>query len=293
MAAISATASGTQVVRHASEHGEWEFISRPPAVPLAGHVRRYLGYRERKTSFARRIETATDEAVLIVNLGERLHVVDPRDGSGEGEPRHAFLAGLWDSYVLTEAKGFSSGLEVNFSPLGFHRLIGGPMHELANRAYEVEDVLGAAGRRFVARLREAETWEARFDLLDAFFLARLAAARLPAAGISWACRELERTGGRASIRALAATIGCSQKYLVARFREHVGLAPKTFARVLRFQTVLRVLQTARPVRWSDLAQAAGYYDQAHLIRDFHAFAGTTPTDYLRRILPDGGGVVGD
>jgi len=151
-------AAATQIVRHMSEHGEWEFVTRPPAPPLAGHVRRYLGYWERGMTFARRIEAATDDAVLIVNLGERLHVVDPRDGSGEGEPRRAFLAGLWDSYVITEAKGFSSGLQVNFSPLGFHRLIGGPRHELANRACEVEEVLGALGRRFVARLREAETW---------------------------------------------------------------------------------------------------------------------------------------
>jgi AraC-like DNA-binding protein len=286
-------ASGTRVLRHASEHGEWEFVTRPPAPPLAGHVRRYLGYWERGMTFARRIEAATDDAVLIVNLGEQLHVVDPRDGSGEGEPRRAFLAGLWDSYVITEAKGFSSGLQVNFSPLGFHRLIGGPMHELANRAFEVEEVLGAAGRHFVARLRGAASWEARFDLLDAFLTVRLAAARPPAAGVAWACRELEATGGRASIRALAASIGCSQKYLVARFREHVGLPPKTFARILRFQRALRGLQGARPVCWPDLAQSVGYYDQAHFIRDFRAFAGTTPTDFVRRILPDGGGVVAD
>lgn len=290
---MTAPASGTRALRHASEHGEWEFVTRPPAPPLAGHVRRYLGYWERGTSFARRIEAATDDAVLIVNLGERLHVIDPRNGSGEGEPRRAFLAGLWDSYVLTEAQGLSSGLQVNVSPLGFHRLIGCPMHELANRAFEIEEVLGALGRRIVARLREAETWEERFDLLDEFLVARLATARPPAAGIAWACRELEATGGRASIRALAASIGCSQKYLVARFREHVGLPPKTYARVLRFQRALRGLQSASTFRWSDLAQAAGYYDQAHLIRDFRAFAGTTPTDYLRRLLPDGGGVLGD
>jgi AraC-like DNA-binding protein len=287
------TAPGTQVVRHSSEHGEWEFVTRPPAPCLAGHVRRYLGYWERGTSFARRIETATDDAVMIVNLGERLHVIDPRDGSGAADGRRAFLAGLWDSYVITETRGFSCGLQVNFSPLGAHRLLGGPMHELANRAIEVEDVLGAVGRRLVARLREAPGWEARFVLLDAFFTARLAASRQPAAGVAWACRELEATGGRASIRALAAEIGCSQKYLVARFREHVGLPPKTFARILRFQRAVRGLERARAVRWAEVAHDGGYYDQAHLIRDFRAFAGTTPGDFLRRILPDGGGVVGD
>jgi AraC-like DNA-binding protein len=87
------------------------------------------------------------------------------------------------------------------------------------------------------------------------------------------------------IGALAREIGCSRKYLASRFQEHVGLAPKSVARVLRFERAVRMLGRAGAgVRWSELALACGYYDQAHLIRDFRQFSGQTPGAYLRARL---------
>ena len=86
---------------------------------------------------------------------------------------------------------------------------------------------------------------------------------------------------------LTTALGCSRKHLVSQFRDQVGLPPKQVARVLRFESVVRALGDARPRSWTEVAMGAGYYDQAHLIRDFNEFAGCTPTEFVARMLPTG------
>jgi AraC-like DNA-binding protein len=84
-------------------------------------------------------------------------------------------------------------------------------------------------------------------------------------------------------------VGWSRRHLAARFRDQVGLPPKVVARVLRFQCALRLMGTDGGPAWSDVALACGYYDQAHLNREFRSLAGCAPTRYFAARLPDGGG----
>jgi AraC-like DNA-binding protein len=89
---------------------------------------------------------------------------------------------------------------------------------------------------------------------------------------------------------MAQELGWSHKHLVARFQAEVGLPPKRLARILRFERALSGLQRQRSMSLADVALEAGYCDQAHLNRDFRRLAGLTPTEYLARRLPGGGGV---
>lgn len=127
-------------------------------------------------------------------------------------------------------------------------------------------------------LTEVGSWEQRFDLVEAMLGARLEAADLPPADVDWAWRRLVASRGDLRIAELAAELGCSRKHLAARFREHVGLPPKLFARVLRFRHASDLL-SAPGTSLAQLAAVCGYYDQAHLDRDFRDFTGTTPTAY--------------
>jgi transcriptional regulator GlxA family with amidase domain len=95
----------------------------------------------------------------------------------------------------------------------------------------------------------------------------------------------EATGGAVPIGRIADEVGWSHKHLIARFRQQVGLRPKTAARLVRLNRVWRRLDERRPLDWGQVAADAGYADQAHLIRDFHQFTGTTPTRFQARTLP--------
>ncbi|ALG08556.1 hypothetical protein AOZ06_17995 [Kibdelosporangium phytohabitans] len=95
----------------------------------------------------------------------------------------------------------------------------------------------------------------------------------------WAWRRLCRSGGRIRVAQLAAEVGWTRRHLLTRFREQIGLAPKTAARVIRFQHALRLLQhPERRLSLAGLAQTTGYSDQAHLTREFRALTGATPLE---------------
>jgi AraC-like DNA-binding protein len=166
------------------------------------------------------------------------------------------------------------------------------MSELTNRVVALEDALGRPGAELAEMLYDAGDWAARFALLDAIVADRLTEAPRCSADVAWAWRRLMEADGRIAIGALAGELGRSHRHLTTRFREQVGLPPKTLARVLRLHRVVGLAAGEDRPAWADVARDCGYYDQAHLNRDFREFAGTTPTGFLARLLPDGGGVSG-
>jgi transcriptional regulator GlxA family with amidase domain len=93
------------------------------------------------------------------------------------------------------------------------------------------------------------------------------------------------TRGAVPIGQIADEVGWSHRHLIARFRQQVGLRPKTAARLVRFNGVLRRLDERQPLTWGKIAADAGYADQAHLARDFRQFTGTTPAEFRARALP--------
>lgn len=280
------------IERHETENGSWELVRRPPPAALAGIVDGlYCGWTESGTQGPGTIrrELPSTKIPLIFNFGAGYRVGAPGAPIEAAEVRGSFVVGLYDSFAETQATGPTLGVQVDLTPLGAFRLLGGlPMAELYGRAVALTDVLGRNGGALVERLPEERDWEARFRLLDETLLRRLADGPAPLAPVAFAWRRLMESGGTAAIAPLAEAAGWSQKHLIERFRQHVGVAPKRLARILRFSRFTARLGREAAVHWAGLAFESGYYDQAHLIRDCHAFAGCTPRELLARRLPGGG-----
>ena len=277
----------TRILRHESEHGAWELVFGRPDERLRGLVHRYEGYTELASPRqVLRQEVPSVHVPLILNFGARWQVAESAR-SDKAERRDSFVAGLYESPVYVCAEGAASCLQVDFTPIGAHLFLGMAMHELSNRVVDTDDVLGP-DRNLVARLEAARSWDDRFSLLDAIIASRIGAARRPPPEILWAWRALEHTNGAVRVGTLAEKIGRSRRHLSTRFREHVGLAPKTVARIIRFHRAADLLQRGSGLSFVELAHECGYSDQAHLIRDFRAFAGTTPREFAGRVIPDGG-----
>jgi AraC-like DNA-binding protein len=283
---IPSDSSPLRIVRGASADGAWEMMHAPLPDALRGVVRDRYGFAEGGTRFPARNESATAAVVLVISFGAPFRIADAADAERMTEHPLGFVGGLSEAHAVSQATGDVQCIQVMLTPLGAHRLLGGlPMHALANRTVGLDALLGAEGERLASRLHDAPGWEARFGIVDGWMAERVGRADAPPAGVAHAWRRLGESDGRMEMGALAREIGCSRKYLAARFREHVGLAPKAVARVLRFERATRLLGRAgADVRWSALALACGYYDQAHLIRDFRQFSGQTPGAYLRARL---------
>jgi AraC-like DNA-binding protein len=281
-----------RVFRHESEHDRWEMVHGAPDPRLRGHVLSYCSYDERTSSFVRRRELPAVRVVLIINLGEPIRVFSPGAGGWSDQPE-GFLAGMHETYAVTETAGSQGGVQVDLTPVGAHLLLGIPMDELAQRVVTLEEVFGRGGTLLREAVAVAPDWAQRFAVVDEFLLTLLDRARSPVPSVTRALGRLHESGGTVPVGVIAAEIGCSQRHLISRFREQVGVTPKLLARILRFERVVALVDARTEMGWAEIAQACGYYDQSHMIRDFNQFAGSPPSEFALRRLPDGGGLVGD
>jgi transcriptional regulator GlxA family with amidase domain len=96
--------------------------------------------------------------------------------------------------------------------------------------------------------------------------------------VDWVWSRLQASGGRVQIADLVAKSGWSHRHLISRFRDHIGVAPKTAANVIRFERASAAL-TLKQLSLAELAVRYGYADQSHLTRDFVRFAGEPPAVY--------------
>jgi AraC-like DNA-binding protein len=215
-------------------------------------TRDYLRFHQARDQGEKWLATPATVVTLIINLGDAF-----------GGLPGAFVAGLTDRTGVVDQRGEIDCLDLKLTPLGAYRLFGMPMSELTNQIVDLTDLATV-----------------RPDHLDADLLRLADAGPEPAPEVAWAWHTLTATHGNIPIAALADEVGWSRRHLVNRFHAQVGLPPKTVARILRFEELLRRLPTA--ARVADTALACGYYDQAHMNRDFREFAGTTPGEYLAR-----------
>lgn len=263
-----------------------------PQPGLRPWVDRYLGYREHTDRPLIRREVAGAFVVLVIGWGDPLDVVDPRCAARGAYRVDSFVAGTFDGHCLTRTVGLGTGVQVLLAPLTARRLLGLPLRELTNRAVEVSQLPGGWLSRLRPRLAEAPDWPRRFALLDAALAARLGDADPVDPRLERAWRRLTDSGGRVGVGSLADELGWSRRHLSTSFHREVGLPPKTAARLLRFHRAYAALTGHRPGAGppvvgdrsvepgAALAARCGYFDQSHLIRDFHEFAGVTPTELL-------------
>jgi AraC-like DNA-binding protein len=253
-----------------------QFLRRLPRPDLRGLVRDYVAYAERGAVPVRRREIPTGEVHLILSFGP---TIDLRSGDGDGPPDErltSFLVGLQQRPGDTEHGGVQRGVQVNLSPVGAVMLFGGPADRFANRVVATAEREIRWTDELTGRLADLPGWQARFALLDEALAARLADAVPPRTEVVWAWRRIRARSGRLAIEPLAAELGVSRRWLQRHFREQIGLPPKALAGILRFRRAVDLLRTGTHT-FADVAVDCGYYDQAHLNRDFRTLAGMPPS----------------
>jgi AraC-like DNA-binding protein len=268
----------------------WEMarIAVPP--PLAGLIDAYADYHEQTGGFSVRRELPHAEGVLIVNLGETIAITAGDGGMIRLSAGEAFAAGIHLRPALSHSSGAQAGMHVFLPLLTLRRLLGIPMDEMIDRVVPLDTLLGPAARTLGEALVAAPTRAARVALLDAALTERLARCAPLCCNQTHAIALL-RTRPDLDIADIARDIGWSRKHLAARVRDAIGVGPRSFRRLLRFQRLTGLIGQASSPDWTALAFDAGYYDQSHLIREFREFAEMTPTQFVARSLGDSGGVV--
>jgi AraC-like DNA-binding protein len=239
-----------------------------PARPLADFVELLWLYESYAPphGMERVLPTGTMELVTILG-----------DGAGGGP----IVSGAHSQSFTLDTSLPMSVMGVHFKPGGAFPFLGVPAGELHNAHVSLDALWGPKAGELRERLLEARSPAARFRILEESLLSRatMSLSRHPA--VDFALGEFGRVPHARTIADVTAHVGLSPRRFIQIFTDRVGLTPKLFCRVRRFQEVLRTIQRQQEVDWADVAVACGYYDQAHFIADFRAFSGLNPTAYLR------------
>lgn len=279
----------TIVAQHDSTLGRWTRQLYFPDPPLSQHVDMFWHVKGR-AHYQRDRRLPTGNAHLLFNLGAPPSLFPRQRGGATQTFPTCWIAGQCQSFIETGSNGHTALLGAQFRSHGAYRLLRIAQHELADQVIELEALLGDGILALHQRLLDAPTAQACFGLLERWLLGLLERGNEIHAGVAAANAAIAASHGRVDLRSLSRNTGFSREHLIRRFREQVGLTPIAFGNILRFNHAL-ALAHAGTAAWAEIAHDCGYYDQAHLIRDFQRYAGRAPTSLLHDRRPDASSVV--
>lgn len=252
-----------------------------PKPPLSDFVELFWLY-EASTPTAHAMERILPQgaAQLIVNLrDDRFRLYDHSHCTQLRCVPGSVIVGVYSKFFTTDTDQQSAVLGVSFKPGGAYPFFKWPMQELQNTHLPLETAWGSLANEVRERLLAAPTPQHKFQLLEDYLTAHFSHRLIQQPAVAFALKEFEELRPIAQV---AGQIGLSHKHFIELFRRQVGLTPKTYWRVRRFQAALALIRSGQPVEWRTLALGCGYFDQAHFIHDFETFTGFTPTTYLVR-----------
>lgn len=199
-------------------------------------------------------------------------------------PARDVICGARSTFMIADTANMVTTLGIQFRPGGAFPFLPMPAAELDGECLPLDDVFGQAVRSFRDRLLESATPQENFAVAEQWLLAQVSKPLRRHPAVEYATGQFLRDSLDQSLSAVLDRIGYSQRHFNQLFAEEVGLTPKRFLRVRRFQRVIGSVSAA-PVNWADLAIRCGYYDQSHFVHDFRSFSGLTPAAYLSHRTP--------
>jgi len=244
------------------------FAHRKPEGPLSGFVQLFWYWSGHPRPFVRErvLPMATVELVIRLESGRT-------SDSGIAGPRSTPL--------IIERHATQQLLGIHFKAGGAFPFLGFPFGEIHNTWITLADLWGERrASQLLDRLNDAKTIGHKFALLERWLVWIAAQPLRHHDAIAFALGEFESAPGLRSSARVAEKVNLSQRRFIDIFRNEVGMAPKLFCRVQRFQEAIESIQHQQAVDWADLALSCGYTDQSHFIHEFREFSGLRPSEYL-------------
>ncbi len=261
------------------------YHERCPPPPLAALVDR-LWYCEGVVAAHpfERVMPSGSVAIVFALANDWLSQLPGPDSAHIERGAPSVLVGARSRYETIVTADLQRIAGIHFRPGGSRAFFPLPASELGGVDLPLEFLWGAFARELRCRLLHASSPEAILSLLESALFARM---KIPAESdlVRHGVAVLQRADSAPAVTQLAQELGLTPKHLNRLFLDHVGLGPKRFFRIRRFRAALQLAAAGQAVPWADIALQCGYYDQAHLIRDFQEFSGVNPTTYFAQRGP--------
>lgn len=258
-------------------------LVRAPRRPVGDFVEQFWLVRGAILTPRRQMLLPDGALVVMFNLGPPQRLCERADTRRHESFRASWVSGQQPQPIVIEQSGAYHLAAIRFRPGGAFPLFRFSVAELTGRVVELEDIWGLDAKDVREQLGTATTDEERLATLERWVAWRLRREDTPDRRIAFAAQCLQR--GDIAVRQIAEAMGWSSKHLAYTFEQWVGITPKLYGRVQRLQRTLALVGAQPEVDWAKIAGGAGFYDQAHLINEFHELVGLTPGEFLQRRSP--------
>jgi AraC-like DNA-binding protein len=262
------------------------YLTYAPKPPISEFVDYFWLFDGGQTPRKERIvPSGTTE--LVINLrDDQIRIHNLAQSKQQKRFSGAVLSGPYSSTFVVDAMQHESMLGVHFKPGGALPFLGALASELTDAHADLADLWGRSGLELREHLCDVGTPWQRFQIMEETLTNRLRRSRKGHVAVTIALNGFGPYGTGSSVRDVARDVGICQRRFSKVFAAQVGLTPKVFCRILRFQRVRTLADQIEKPDWAQIASICGYFDQSHLINDFEEFSGSTPTSYLRRLRPN-------
>lgn len=223
---------------------------------------------------------------IIIDLTERPQYIYDNETHQEIQTcRYAWVSGVRTRPITIPSGTGNRMLVIAFKKGKAFPFYPFPINELTDTVLDADLVFGTKFHRLREQLLAADSIPRMFALLESFLRRQAGDAleeNLSTRCIDHAVVSIIHQPSLRSLSRLSNEIGYSQKHFINLFRQQVGVSPKQYLRIMRFQKAICSIERNEVVHWSRVAMESGYFDQAHFIHDFKRFSGFTPNDYLKR-----------
>jgi AraC-like DNA-binding protein len=260
-----------------------QFWSYAPHAPLCEFVDDFWQYEDYVGDHARERIFPSGTFEMVFNLQE-----DELRIYGSSHPHQcrrfsgAVISGPYREAFMSDTAEEAALLGVHFKPGGAFAVLGIPANELGNAHIDLSAIWGRTANALRERLCALRDPMERFRLVEQALLKRLSDSVDRHGAVRAGLEVLTRTHGCTKVRDIAKAVDLSQRRFIELFAAEVGVTPKLFGRLQRFQHAIACARSAANVDWAQLAVTCGYFDQSHLIHEFTEFAGVSPSDFQRR-----------
>ncbi|MBK7705427.1 MAG: helix-turn-helix transcriptional regulator [Acidobacteria bacterium] len=220
---------------------------------------------------------------IIIDLNDQAQFIYDNDSLKEIQACNR----VWASGVRTEPITIPSGKDASMMIVAFKRgmaypFFPFPMNEIADCVVDADLIWGDDFALLREQISENKRSNRKFEIVEEFLVRAHLSRMILNPCVEYAIETIVATPDAVSMGELTQKIGFSQKHFISMFTKQVGITPKRYLKIMRFQKTIELIENQRVVDWSDIAHGAGFFDQSHFIHDFKTFSGFTPDDYARR-----------
>ncbi len=252
-----------------------------PAFPLNQFIESFIYYRDFNPVHSIDRFLPDGNVNVVIDLTDYPKFIYDNESFKEIQAcRNVWFSGIRNKYITIPSGRDSEMFIINFQKGKAYLFVQMPLHELTDSVVDGDLVLTNEIMHMREMILSTPDIPKKFSCAERYLLKHFGSKLVPNPFIDFAVDKILRSPSPLSIEYLSNKVGYSQKHFIQLFKENVGLTPKGFLKITRFQKTIQEIEASKKISWSGIALESGYYDQAHFINDFKSFSGFTPAEYV-------------